>query len=73
MKVLLSGNLGFIFSHFTEYLLKHGYHVTGIDALYDGSHHDLHYRLTPSDICFRYADNNSYFKLKSTIDSILCQ
>lgn len=41
MKILLSGNLGFIFSHVTEYLLSQGHKVIGIDALYDGSNPEL--------------------------------
>jgi dTDP-glucose 4,6-dehydratase len=41
MKILCSGNLGFIFSNVTEYFLDNGHTVVGIDAEYDGSHPEL--------------------------------
>lgn len=41
MKILITGNLGFIFSHVTEYFLERGNEVVGIDKLVDGSHPEL--------------------------------
>lgn len=43
-KILITGGLGFIFSHVTEYFLNSPqYEVFVIDALYAGSHSDLLY------------------------------
>jgi dTDP-glucose 4,6-dehydratase len=41
MKVLITGGLGFIFSHVTEYLVKKGYKVTVLDNLSTGSHPEI--------------------------------
>jgi dTDP-glucose 4,6-dehydratase len=40
-KVLITGGLGFIFSHVTEYLVKKGYKVTVLDNLSTGSHPEI--------------------------------
>lgn len=40
-KVIITGGLGFIFSHVTEYLVKKGYSVLVIDNLSAGSHPEL--------------------------------
>lgn len=40
-KILVTGCLGFIFSHVTEHFLKNGYDVMGIDNLSAGSHPEL--------------------------------
>ena len=44
-KVVITGGIGFIFSHVTEYLLDKGYEVVVIDNLSDGSHPELLPRL----------------------------
>jgi len=41
MRILISGGLGFIFSHVTEYFANNGHDVTVIDNLSDGSHKEL--------------------------------
>ena len=42
MKILITGNLGFIFSNFTEYLLdKYNYEIIGYDALTYAAHREL--------------------------------
>ncbi len=41
LKVLITGGLGFIFSHVTEYLTSKGYNVFVIDAEYVGSHKEI--------------------------------
>lgn len=40
-KIIITGGLGFIFSHVTEYFLKKGYKVVVIDDLSAGSHPEL--------------------------------
>lgn len=40
-KIVITGGLGFIFSHVTEYFLKAGYDVMVLDNLSAGSHYDL--------------------------------
>ena len=40
-RILVTGCLGFIFSHVTEHFLKNGYDVMGIDNLSAGSHPEL--------------------------------
>lgn len=40
-KILITGGLGFIFSHVTEYFLKRGYDVMVLDNLSAGSHPEL--------------------------------
>lgn len=40
-KVVITGCAGFIFSHVTEYLVKRGYEVHGIDNLSEGSHPEI--------------------------------
>lgn len=57
MKILITGGLGFIFSHVTEYLVKRGYDVVVIDNCSVGSHPEIvdgsfkfhQYDLTTSD------------------------
>lgn len=41
MKVIITGNLGFIFSHVTEYMVFRGYEVIGIDNKTEGSHPEI--------------------------------
>jgi len=41
MKILITGGLGFIFSHVTEKLNDDGHDITVIDGLLDGSNHQL--------------------------------
>lgn len=41
MKVLITGGIGFIFSHVTEYLVKKGYEVIVLDAELVGSHPEI--------------------------------
>jgi len=41
MKVLITGGLGFIFSHVTEYMVAKGYEVVVIDNLSEGSHPEI--------------------------------
>lgn len=41
MKIVITGGLGFIFSHVTEYFLKKGYDVYVLDNLSAGSHPEL--------------------------------
>lgn len=54
-KVLITGGLGFIFSHVTEYFFKKGWEVVVIDAEYEGSHPEiidgsfLYYKMDVSD------------------------
>ncbi len=52
-KVVITGGLGFIFSHVTEYLVKRGYEVHVIDNLSEGSHPELLEQLTKQ--------NNKYY------------
>lgn len=40
-KILITGGLGFIFSHVTEYFVKKGWKVVVIDNLSDGSHPEI--------------------------------
>lgn len=40
-KIVLTGCLGFIFSHVTEHFIKNGYDVLGLDNLSAGSHPEL--------------------------------
>jgi dTDP-glucose 4,6-dehydratase len=40
-KVIITGCVGFIFSHVTEYLVRRGYEVHGIDNLSEGSHPEI--------------------------------
>lgn len=40
-KVIITGGLGFIFSHVTEYLVKKGYEVIVIDGEFVGSHPEI--------------------------------
>lgn len=40
-RLLITGNCGFIFSHVTDYFLKKGWHVIGLDDLSEGSHPKL--------------------------------
>lgn len=40
-KVLITGGLGFIFSHVTEYMVSKGYEVIVIDNLSEGSHPEI--------------------------------
>jgi nucleoside-diphosphate-sugar epimerase len=40
-KVIISGGLGFIFSHVTEYLVSKGYEVIVIDNCSEGSHREI--------------------------------
>lgn len=40
-KVLITGGLGFIFSHVTEYFVKKGWRVVVIDNLSEGSHPEI--------------------------------
>ena len=40
-KVLITGGLGFIFSHVTEYFIRQGYEVTVIDNCSAGSHPEI--------------------------------
>lgn len=40
-KVLITGGLGFIFSHVTEYMVSKGYEVIIIDNLSEGSHPEI--------------------------------
>lgn len=40
-KILITGGLGFIFSHVTEYFVKKGWNVVVIDNLSDGSHPEI--------------------------------
>ncbi len=57
MKILITGNLGFIFSHVTEYFLSQGHEVWGIDALYDGSNPKME-----NELRGRYPDTYRQFK-----------
>lgn len=41
MKIIITGGLGFIFSHVTEYMVSKGYDVVVIDNLSEGSHHEM--------------------------------
>lgn len=40
-KILITGNLGFIFSHVTQYFVKKGWDVVGIDDITTGSHPEI--------------------------------
>jgi len=40
-KICITGNLGFIFSYVTEYFVKKGWDVVGIDDLSEGSHPEI--------------------------------
>ena len=40
-KILITGGLGFIFSHVTEYFVRKGWKVVVIDNLSDGSHPEI--------------------------------
>ncbi len=40
-KLLITGGLGFIFSHVTEYFVKKGWDVMVLDAEYQGSHREI--------------------------------
>lgn len=54
-KVLITGGLGFIFSHVTEYFVAKGWNVVVIDNLSDGSHPEIidgsfkHYNIHMAD------------------------
>jgi dTDP-glucose 4,6-dehydratase len=52
MKVLITGGLGFIFSHVTEYMVKKGYNVVVIDNESVGSHPEI------IDGSFKYYNTN---------------
>lgn len=41
LKIIITGGLGFIFSHVTEYFVKKGWHVVVIDNLSEGSHPEI--------------------------------
>lgn len=51
-KVIITGGLGFIFSHVTEYLVKKGYEVIVIDGEFVGSHPEI------VDGSFKYEKRN---------------
>lgn len=56
-KVLITGSQGFIFSHVTEYFLKKGWTVVGVDDLSTGSHPELlEYFKTLGDFKFHQQD-----------------
>jgi dTDP-D-glucose 4,6-dehydratase len=40
-KVIITGGLGFIFSHVTEYMVRRGYEVVVIDNCSEGSHREI--------------------------------
>ena len=54
-KIVITGGLGFIFSHVTEYFVAKGWQVTVIDDLSEGSHPEIinssfvHHRLNVAD------------------------
>lgn len=53
-KVLITGGLGFIFSHVTEYMVSQGYDVVVIDNLSDGSHGEIvngTFKFYEEDVC----------------------
>jgi nucleoside-diphosphate-sugar epimerase len=53
-KVLITGGLGFIFSHVTEYMVSKGYEVIVIDNLSKGSHPEIidgSFKFYEEDVC----------------------
>jgi len=58
--ILITGGLGFIFSHVTEYFASRGHKVTVIDNVSAGSHPELEEEWKDSEITLIKADINSF-------------
>lgn len=59
-KVLITGGLGFIFSHVTEYMVKRGYEVVVIDNESEGSHPEIingSFKYYKEDMCSQKAED----------------
>jgi len=59
-KILITGGLGFIFSHVTEYFAAQGHKVTVIDNISAGSHPELEIEWKNSDITLIKSDINQF-------------
>lgn len=69
-KLLITGGLGFIFSHVTEYFVKKGWNVTVVDNLSEGSHPviiDGSFTFIECDV----SEDCTYSVSKPTIESVI--
>lgn len=64
-KVVITGGLGFIFSHVTEYMVQKGYEVIVIDNLSEGSHPEIingKFKFYEEDACSPRAEDIIVFE-----------
>lgn len=69
-KIVITGGLGFIFSHVTEYFLEKGWEVHVIDILAEGSHEELLPQLKKNNNFHFYQEDMSYSATAKLIESI---